>query len=191
MGHFQHLQFRQFCQSERGSERRNGLRTNYPNGRRTARDAVRREDSILTVKNKRELFITFMKKAVIIFSVAILMAGGMFFVWQDQNERANAAKLDAEILKGLTADEIGLILKSEANLNRDAIIEINKNAEKRQAFIKGMHEYLALAAQARREGFADDENFKINVEYKKNILLADLIHGKTQSGQQKTIRRAR
>jgi hypothetical protein len=126
-----------------------------------------------------------MKKAVIIFLTAILMAGGMFFVWQNQNERANAAKIEAEILKGLTADEIGLILKSEAYLNRDAIIEFNKNAAKRQTFIKGMHEYLALAAQARREGFADDENFKINVEYKKNILLADLYTAKLSQGSDK------
>lgn len=113
------------------------------------------------------------------------MAGGIFFVWQINNEHAKAAKLEAEILKGLTAQEIGLILKSEALADRGAIEQFNESLEKRQLFLKGMHEYLALAAQARREGLIEDENFKINVEYKKNILLADLYQAKLSEGKNK------
>lgn len=124
-----------------------------------------------------------MKKAVIIFFITILTAGGIFFVWQINNEQAKAAKLEAETLKGLTAEEIGLILKSEALADRGAIEQFNENAEKRRLFLKGMHEYLALAAQARREGLVEDEKFKINVEYKKDILLADLYQAKLSDGK--------
>ncbi len=114
------------------------------------------------------------------------MAGAMFFVWQFQNEHTKAAKIESEILKGLTAEEIGLILKSEATANPASVVQFKEEVEKRQTFLKGMKEYLALAAQARREGLADDENFKINVEYKKNILLADLYEAKLGQGKDKS-----
>ncbi len=127
-----------------------------------------------------------MKKAVIISLAVILAAGGMFFVWQIQNDRANAAKLEAEILKGLTTEEIGLILKSEAAANPASIVQFKEDAEKRQTFLKGMKEYLALAAQARRENLAVDGNFLINVEYKKNIMLADLYQAKLGQGKDKS-----
>ncbi|HXG82629.1 MAG TPA: peptidylprolyl isomerase [Pyrinomonadaceae bacterium] len=127
-----------------------------------------------------------MKKTLILFIISASLAAGIFLVWQNQNERARAAKLDSEILKGLTAEEIGLILKSEALADRQSIAAIQQSNEKRQAFLKGMREYLALAGQARREGFADDANFKINAEYKKNILLADLYRAKLGYGQEKS-----
>lgn len=113
------------------------------------------------------------------------MAAAGFFVWQTQNEQARAAKLEAEILKGLTEEEIGLVLKSEALADRESIAVMKESAERRKAFLKGMREYLATAAQARREGLTEDANFKINAEYKKNILLADLYRAKLTHEQGK------
>lgn len=115
-----------------------------------------------------------MKRILISFLFVIIAAGALFFVWQTQNEKAKAAKTESEILKSLTAEEIGYVLKSEALAGSESIKAITADTERRQIFLKGLREHLALAAQARREGFAEDENFKVNLEYKKNILLADL-----------------
>src|SRR5687767_8208564 len=97
-----------------------------------------------------------MKKAVIIFLAVVSAAGAMFFVREFRDERASAAKLEAEILKGLTAQEINLILKSEAAANPSSVAQFKESAEKRRHFLKGIKEYLALAAQARRENLAGD-----------------------------------
>jgi hypothetical protein len=126
-----------------------------------------------------------MKKSITTIIVLTLFGIGGLLVWQNQNERTKAAKLDAEILKGLTAQEIALVLKSEATADREAIVAIKENPDKRRAFLDGMREHLALAAQARREGFTEDENYKINVAYKKDILLADLYQAKLSFGKDK------
>ncbi len=119
-----------------------------------------------------------------IITLAILLVGG-FTVWRFIENRANAEKLEAEILKRLTAEEITEVLKSEATADRNAIKSLGENAEKRQLFLKGIKETLALAAQARHEGFANKENFKTNLEYKKKILIADLYQVKLSKGKDK------
>lgn len=126
-----------------------------------------------------------MKKSVTTIIVLTLLGIAGLLFWQNQNERTNAAKLDSEILKGLTAEEIALVLKSEATADREAITSMVENPEKRRAFLNGMREYLAIASQARREGFAENENYKINAAYKKNILLADLYQAKLSQGKDK------
>lgn len=111
--------------------------------------------------------------------------GGGVFIWRVQNARARDAKVESEILKTLTAEEINLVLKSGATGDDSGAAAIAENAETRRAFLKGMREYLALAAEARREGLTEDANFKINYEYKKNLLLADLYKAKLTREQGK------
>ncbi len=126
-----------------------------------------------------------MKRGIIsILSLAVLVGAGIF-VWRTVENRAEAAKLESEILKGLTEQEISEVLKSEATADYDSIKSLNEIPEKREIFLKGLRETLALAAQARRDGLADDENFKINLEYKKNILLSDLYQFKLSRGTDK------
>ncbi|MCY7374834.1 MAG: peptidylprolyl isomerase [Pyrinomonadaceae bacterium] len=115
--------------------------------------------------------------AIVLVLFAAVCAG--FFIWRVQNIGAKNEKMEAEILKGLTAEEISLVLKS-GDSETGGIAE---NAETRAAFLKGLREYLALAAQARRANLTEDANFKINLEYKQNILLADLYNAKL-SGEQ-------
>ena len=124
-----------------------------------------------------------MKKALILILILAGLAISTLLIRQNQNERARAAKLDSEILKGLSAEEIKFVLKSEALADRESIAAFQDSIEKRQVFLKGMREYLALAAEARRKNFADDRNYKINAEYKKNILLADLYRMKLSEGK--------
>lgn len=125
------------------------------------------------------------KKSSIIILSLIFVLGAGFFIWRVQDTRAKAEKMEAEILKGLTAEEINLVLQSQALSDGSGVVGITEQAETRRAFLKGMREYLALAAQARREGLAEDANFKINFEHKKNLLLADLYKAKLTKEQGK------
>lgn len=119
--------------------------------------------------SNKSIFIAF----ILIFTSAIGL-----LVWRTEKTRANEAKLESEILKGLSEADIRLILQSEASVDNSGIHPMAENAELRKSFLKGMREYLALAAQARREGLAEDVSFKINFELKKNKLLADLYQSK-------------
>lgn len=119
--------------------------------------------------SNKSIFIAF----ILIFTSAIGL-----LVWRTEKTRANEAKLDSEILKGLSEADIRLILQSEASVDNSGIHPMAENAELRKSFLKGLREYLALAAQARREGLAEDVSFKINFELKKNKLLADLYQSK-------------
>ncbi|MBC7795567.1 MAG: peptidylprolyl isomerase [Pyrinomonadaceae bacterium] len=126
------------------------------------------------------------KKISIIIAVLIAVIGGSFFAWRSQNARANSEKIEAATLKELTATDVQKVLESEAKIDRLAVEAIVKTAETRKAFLSGINEYLAIAAQARREGFAENPDFKINVEYKRNMLLADLYRAKLSEGQTKS-----
>ncbi|MCY7345202.1 MAG: hypothetical protein LH614_03195 [Pyrinomonadaceae bacterium] len=120
-----------------------------------------------------------MSKKSLIFILALIVAvGGGAFVWRTQNARAKDARIEAEILKKLSAEEINLVLESQAD---SGISGIKENADTRRAFLKAMREYLALAAQARRDGLTEEANFKINFEYKKNLLLAGLYKARLSS----------
>ena len=120
------------------------------------------------------------KKLIIVSLVLIGVVCAGYFVWQAQSARANAARIESEILKGLTADEINLVLNGGSADAGSKTGGIAETVETRQAFLKGMREYLALAAEARREGMTDDPKFKINFEHKKNLLLADLYKTKLE-----------
>ncbi len=124
------------------------------------------------------------KSLVIIFALFAAVCTG-FLIWRVQDTGAKTAKMEAEILKGLTAEEINFVLKSESSNDGSGVVKIAQSAESRRAFLKAMREYLALAAQARREGLTEDSNFKINFEYKKNLLLADLYRAKLSQQQSK------
>ncbi len=118
------------------------------------------------------------KKLIAIMLFLILGGSAGIYIWRVQEVRARAEKIEAEILKSLTADEISLILKSQSVGDGSSVSQITEKSESRRIFLNGLREYLALAAQARREGLTEDANFKINFEYKKNLLLADLYRAK-------------
>lgn len=122
---------------------------------------------------------------VVIISVIVLTGAGVL-IWQVQNQHARAARLESEILRGLTEEELQLVIKSEAAADPNRIAGIVQSAEKRQAFLGGLREYLALAAQARRDGLVDDPKFVSNTAYKKNLLLADLYKVELNKGQTKS-----
>lgn len=114
------------------------------------------------------------KKFVLLTLILVTVAVAGVFVWRSQDQKAKAAKTEAEILRGISAVELNTILKSQEG----ASVDIAATAESRKLFLQGMREHLALAAQARREGLAEDPNFKLNFEYKKRILLADMYSAK-------------
>lgn len=107
------------------------------------------------------------------YIILILLAVAAAFAGWRSYESSVRAATEAEILKGLSAEEIALILESHFG-NGSGLEALTENAEGRRKFLQGLREHLALAADARREGLADMPEFKINLEYKTNLLLADL-----------------
>ncbi len=120
------------------------------------------------------------KNTFIILLIVVTVIGASAFIWRVQDIRATEAILESEILRELTTEEIDLILKSQSDTGVD---ELANTPEARTAFLKGIREYLALAAEARREGLTDDPKFKINFEYKKDLLLAGLYRAKLTQDQ--------
>src|SRR5262245_32400541 len=121
------------------------------------------------------------KRYVLIAIVVIGCVAGV--LWQRQHSSAKAARVEAEILKELSADQIELILENQAKVDGPSVMTISSSIEKRRAFLDGMKQYLALAAQARREGLDEDPTFKTNFAYKRDVLLHDMYRAKLSEGQ--------
>lgn len=119
------------------------------------------------------------KKSLITVLLLIAAVGAGVFIWRVQDARAR----EAEILKEITVEDLNLIFKSENSIEDSGTVGIAQTPESRRLFLKGMREYLALAAEARREGMTEDSQFKVNFEYKKNLLLADLYKTKLTKEQ--------
>ena len=112
--------------------------------------------------------------------VLLVLVGGLFF-WRVKRGRANAARHEAETLRALSKDDLVLLLKSQASTDRVKARNIVVSEESRKAFLKGLKEYLALAAHARREGLADDSNTSLSLRLKENGVLADLYLARIKS----------
>ena len=126
-----------------------------------------------------------MRKTSLVILVLVLVSAG-FLVWRRQAANAKAERIEAEIVKALTASDIQLILESQRQSDPETVHAVSATPESRRIFLDGLREHLALAAEARREGLTDDANFKRNLEYKKNILLADLYKAKLTASSEKT-----
>lgn len=122
------------------------------------------------------------KKTLLPLLITIMVIGG-FIIWRVQNSNANAAKVESEqkaasreseILRSLTEEDIAAVMKNQSLLDREKIEKIVTDDDQRKAFLRGLKEHLALAARARRDGLAEDPNFKLNLENKEKGLLADL-----------------
>ncbi len=124
-----------------------------------------------------------MKRPIVLIVVLLSVAIAGFAVWRNQNTRAEERYVESESLMELSAADIRLVLESQADSPAQAISE---NPEVRSAFLKGMREYLALAAAAKSEGITNDPAFRVNFEHKRNILIADLYQAKLakQNGSQ-------
>lgn len=118
------------------------------------------------------------KRIVAGVTVLVLLAVVGLVVWSVIQERARAAKTESEILKEIKPEELKHVLKSEATADVVGIRELNESPEKRKEFLDGLTQHLALAAAARRDGFAEQEDFKVNFAYKTDILLGDLYQAK-------------
>jgi parvulin-like peptidyl-prolyl isomerase len=123
-----------------------------------------------------------MKKKFLITTIILATIFAGFTVLRVQYTGAKAERTEAEILKSLTTEDIDLILGSQGQ----TATTITQTPETRKLFLTGLREYMALAAQARRDGMTDNETFRINFEHKKNILLGDLYRTKLSTEQGKT-----
>jgi len=113
------------------------------------------------------------KPLILIVALIVLVVSGIV-VWRVEDTRAKAAKIESNILKGLTTDDVKLIVENQALMDPSKALSIVNSTDSRKAFMKGLTEYLALAAKARREGMADDPNVKLVLQNKEKGLLTDL-----------------
>ncbi len=126
------------------------------------------------------------RKIIFTLVAVVILVGAAFVFWKVQDANAKSSKLESEILKGLTEEEIRLVLENQATVDALKTLNVVNTAESRKAFLRGMTEYLALAAKARREGLAEDRNIKLTIENKKNSLLAELYQQKLLDTKQET-----
>ncbi len=114
-----------------------------------------------------------------IFLAAAIVSGIIgIAAWAYYDHRADAAKLESEIVKEITEEDVSLILDSQAKAGDGDLAEIATSPEARKAFSNSIKEHLALAAEARRTGLTKDERFSINFDHKQRQLLADLYQAK-------------
>jgi hypothetical protein len=125
------------------------------------------------------------RKLFAILTLVLVGTACGIFIWRAQDVRARSERLEAEIVRGLSDEELSLILTNQATTDRGSVEFLLKTPDARRNFLKSLREHFALAAQARREGLSEDEKFRVNVEYKKNILLADLYRAKLTAAQGK------
>ena len=114
--------------------------------------------------------------SIILTLILGVVVAGVFLKARDQ--KVTAAKRNSEILKGLTKEDLALVLKSQALSDPEKADQILRTEETRKAFLKGLKEYLSLAAKAHREGLAEDKNFNLNLQAKEKGLLAELYQSK-------------
>src|SRR5262245_27048015 len=123
-----------------------------------------------------------MSRRSIVWIVALvaMIATGLVF-WQVKAAQVKSAELESKILKGLSDDDVQIIVSNQAVMDPSKALSIIDSAESRQAFLKGLREYLALASKARRDGLADDPNVKLVIQNKEKGLLTDLFLTKAEA----------
>jgi parvulin-like peptidyl-prolyl isomerase len=118
------------------------------------------------------------RRVISILVVIVVAVAAPFVFWKVRDAKAKAEKRDAEILKGLTKDDIALVLKSQSLTNPEKANGIVRTEQSRKAFLSAMKEYLSLASRARREGLAEDRNLRLSLQIKESGLLSELYASK-------------
>ena len=119
------------------------------------------------------------KKQTVIISLLVAVVVVTGAVWKFRHRTANAAPVvSAGPLHSLSAEQIVEMLQHQAAIEPDKVCSIVQNDQSRRVFLNGLRDYLALASRARSEGLADSPDMKLNIEYKKNVLLASLYQNK-------------
>src|SRR5215510_14632326 len=114
------------------------------------------------------------RRNISIIAIVVLVLSGALVVWRLKRGMADAARRESTTLRGLGTDDITLLLKRQASTDRAKTRDIVASEESRKAFLKGLKDYLALAARARRDGLAEDANIALSLRLKENGLLADI-----------------
>src|SRR5215510_2954682 len=119
------------------------------------------------------------KRNISIVALAIVLAvSGSFGLWKVRQAKAKAAKRESTIVKALSREDVTFLVQSQAATNPEKAKAIVASPESKKAFLKGMKEYLSLAARARREGLAEDQDSRLNLQIKKNGMLSELYFAK-------------
>jgi parvulin-like peptidyl-prolyl isomerase len=120
-----------------------------------------------------------MSRRTISITLTVVIAATIAVVFlKVRDQKAKAARRNSEILRALTKEDLALVLKSQVLSDPERAKQITSSEANRKAFLKGLKEYLSLAASARREGMAEGQDFELNLAVKEKGLLADLYQSK-------------
>lgn len=115
-----------------------------------------------------------MKKKLGILLLATLLIAGVAAVWMVQSQRAKNARIEAAILRGLSEEQVVMLLQNQQLVEPTKTLSVVETAESRKAFLKGLREYFALAARARHEGVTEEPNIERVLEFRRDGLLYKL-----------------
>lgn len=121
-----------------------------------------------------------LQRALVALGIFAVLAIGLLF-WSVQYNRAKAAKMEEQILTKLSAEDIAMILEGEGNPQQLAPLVSNPKA--RKDLLEQLKELLALAAEARRSGIADDPLVRNQLEISNKFLLAQNYDAFRNDGQ--------
>ena len=120
-------------------------------------------------------FITAMRKRYwTLLLPLIAVAGAGVGAWKVQEIRAHNAQIESEILRELGEEQVVMMLKNQELVEPSKTLSVVETPESRKAFLKGLREYLALAARARHEGISEQPEVKRVLRFKVDGLLSTL-----------------
>lgn len=92
--------------------------------------------------------------------------------WSVQQTRAKTEALEKQILSKLDENDINIILQSEMQGSPQQLAALKDNPEARKEIAEQLRSLLALAAEARRHGFADDPTVKSQLAISEKVITA-------------------
>lgn len=117
--------------------------------------------------------------ALVVFGV---IAIGLL-TWSVQQTRAKAEALNKQILSKLDEKDLNLILTSQMQGNPQQLAALKDNPEARKEITEQLKSLLALAAESRRQGFADNPTTKSQLSLSEKVLVAQNYDKKQTKGQ--------
>ncbi len=119
-----------------------------------------------------------MKRKIIFIVAALAVCAGGLGVWRLNEQRVKALKIESEVLRNLSEEQVVMVLQNQQLVEPGKTFSVVQSEETRKVFLKGLREYLALAAAARYEGLTDDPSIRRILAYRRESILFSLYQNK-------------
>jgi parvulin-like peptidyl-prolyl isomerase len=117
------------------------------------------------------------QRAFVALGVFLALIVGLL-IWNIQYNRAKAAETERKILSKLSADDVKMLVESQAQGNPQILAGIKEDPAQRKEILENLRGLLAQAAAARRSGIADDPDVKSQLDFQEKFNIASLYETK-------------